>query len=383
MCIAPFKDKVVGVIFKKANSELHIDCNMRIIRPVFNALSGLMPRWFLAWGLVLMLILLTSPFLKATPTITIDDTRGEYSLGPYLEILEDKEKSWSIKEIVSPEIAHSFILHKEEALNLGLTSSAFWVRFQLQNHASVQKDWLLQVESPILEKVSFFILKDDGDLSGSTQWIEKKSGETIPHNEREIKHRSHLFPLALALESERTFYVRIEAEENINTLITLWSPKEFSKKDHEEQIGFGLYYGVILVMVFYNFLLFLSLRDRTYLFYVTYVGASGLFFAYFHGFAFEYLWPNNPSLNFSAYTFFGSMSVALDITFTRQFLQTKKHTPKMNIFLIIVVVTSCFVMILSRFGGNSIFVWYLNLILGLFCIPSAIVTATCRAPPFV
>ena len=85
--------------------------------------------------------------------------------------------------------------------------------------------------------------------------------------ERVVKHRNFLFHLPAGSETHGSFYLRFESRGLLELPLTIWSPTAFSRKDHKEQMVFGLFYGIVFVMGFYNFFLFLSLRDRSYLYY--------------------------------------------------------------------------------------------------------------------
>jgi hypothetical protein len=54
--------------------------------------------------------------------------------------------------------------------------------------------------------------------------------------------------------------------------LRLWRPDAFASRFAYEEFGFGVYYGIMLVMVLYNLSLFLFVRDRNYLYYVLYIG---------------------------------------------------------------------------------------------------------------
>ena len=73
---------------------------------------------------------LVSTFLFTLESVMVTDSKGEYPLGLYLEILEDKEKKWSIQDVTSPEFAGEFVRNKLEIPNFGYTNSAYWVRFK-------------------------------------------------------------------------------------------------------------------------------------------------------------------------------------------------------------------------------------------------------------
>lgn len=117
----------------------------------------------------------------------------------------------------------------------------------------------------------------------------------------------------------------------MNVPLTLWSPRAFLAKVHNEQIGFGLYYGILIALFCYNLLIFLSIRDVNYLYYLHYIGGWILFQMSLNGLAFEYLWPAYPwwgNLATPFFLFFVALGV---IQFTRAFLQLKVNLPRLDL----------------------------------------------------
>src|SRR5208337_2347085 len=51
-------------------------------------------------------------------------------------------------------------------------------------------------------------------------------------------------------------------------------------------------YGFMIIMIVYNFVIFVTSRDRSYLFYVIFIASYILFQMTLNGYSFQYLWPN-------------------------------------------------------------------------------------------
>ena len=58
----------------------------------------------------------------------------------------------------------------------------------------------------------------------------------------------------------------------------------------------GAFYGVMLVMILYNFFIYLSVRDSAYIFYILYISSVTVTNLVISGAAFQHLWPNSPTL---------------------------------------------------------------------------------------
>ncbi|MGW8271292.1 MAG: 7TM-DISM domain-containing protein, partial [Burkholderiales bacterium] len=91
-----------------------------------------------------------------------------------------------------------------------------------------------------------------------------------------------------------------------------------------------LFYGLVLALFLYNLLLFVSLRDRTTLWYVLYVGMFGLALFSLDGFAYEYLWPENVwwASRAMGATLCGTLAFAA--LFARNFLALRGNLPRID-----------------------------------------------------
>lgn len=114
------------------------------------------------------------PILQLTPDI------DRYFLGSYLAYLEDPTKKLSIHEASSPQMATHFVQHAGKMINLGLDSSAYWIRFTVdasQVHITPKK-WLLYFDWPNrIDHATLYIPKyPDGG------WFTKEVGRSCsPH----------------------------------------------------------------------------------------------------------------------------------------------------------------------------------------------------------
>ena len=115
--------------------------------------------------------------------------------------------------------------------------------------------------------------------------------------------------------------------------LTLWQPERFNISDADQQRMFAGFYGLLLAMFAYNLLLFLSLRDASYGYYVLYVGCFGLFQFSLNGLGFEYLWPESPRWGQMSIPFFLSLSLVAMLQFSRLFLQLAPNQPRVNTLL--------------------------------------------------
>ena len=256
----------------------------------------------------------------AAEPLVLDGTQERYELGYYLDTLEDKQGQWSFDDVTSSLVAQEFIRSESVAPSFGFTSSVIWVRFQLKNTQPIRQSLLLQIDFPLLERIRLFTPE-------STGFSIRNRGIAFPFDHRNNNHRTHVFEIDVEPGSTATYYMKVDGDETIQLPLVLWEPKALAQHEAYEQYGLGVYFGIIIVMCFYNFFLFLFVRDISYLYYVIYITFFGLFTLSQNGLAFQFLWPNSIYLA-KWFNPIGCGVVLIAVVFfSRHFLQTKLYSP--------------------------------------------------------
>jgi signal transduction histidine kinase len=104
------------------------------------------------------------------------------------------------------------------------------------------------------------------------------------------------------------------------------------ERNRKRDLLFGIYFGVILVMMAYNLFIFFTVKDKSYLYYVVYIFFVGFTQAVLEGYALKFIWTDNFWLS-SRSVYYSTTFVCLSsIEFLRFFLHTKEFTPKLDKF---------------------------------------------------
>lgn len=125
-------------------------------------------------------------FAKAERIVTLDSTKERYELAPYIDILEDKEKMWTITQISSEAFSAKFSPNRQTYPNFGYVSSAYWVRIHMNNR-SVDHEWWLEINAPHIDRITFYTPTPVGIFTAKT------AGDILPLQDRDIKHRNVVF----------------------------------------------------------------------------------------------------------------------------------------------------------------------------------------------
>ena len=270
---------------------------------------------------------------SSTPgPILLTDEQEEYPLGSHLQILEDPGGELTFEEVSSEEYIAQFAPSKVESPNLGLTDSAYWLRFVVQNKASAAKNWLLEIAFANIHYVDLYIPVHDGKEYKTIQTGAMRSPDT-----RDILHPNFVFELPLQTQNPQNIYMRIESGSSTALPMRMWESKTFFVESQQVQVLYWLFYGALIGLLIYNLFLFISLRDINYLYLILAITSMIIFDILYTGFLEVFIFPNlfHLRLYFAALSFaFIFISVCL---FTNSFLDLKTHLPKLHLAMKIVL----------------------------------------------
>jgi len=261
--------------------------------------------------------------LAFAETLKLKD-QPSYLVGTYLSILEDEDGVYTFAEVAAGEYETRFESSERAKPGRGLTRSVYWVQWRYHNDTQLSQ-WYLEQYYPLIDQMDIYLKADS-----ASAWEHYEGGDQHVFSQRAIKHRNLVFPLDIAPASSGEIIIRYETQGSMKFALRLWQAEAFQAHSHDGQIGWGLYYGIMGVMALYNLFIFFSVRDVSYLFYVGFILASGLFISALNGFAFEYLWPNATMWTNITVPFFGYLLCFFAAQFTQTFLLTEQHTPRLD-----------------------------------------------------
>ncbi len=250
-----------------------------------------------------------------------------------LTIFDDPDGKKSVEAVLAD--LGGFRANAQETPNFGFARGAYWVHIRVTNLEKFEP-WYLEVAYPVIDLVSLYVV----DSRTGRVLLKKETGDLFPFSVRDIPHRNFIFELPLDYQAPRDILLRLESKSTIVLPLTLATRGKLAEKDHWEQAVYYLFYGVLLVMTFYNLFLFLSLRDPGYLIYVGYILTFIFYMGGLNGITFQYLWPNSIWWNQHFVVFCVAVNPAVGILFAQNFLETKKIVPRFHFFFKVLLVLS-------------------------------------------
>lgn len=238
-------------------------------------------------------------------------------IGDKIEVLVDSNSNLSIQSVINSD---AFKKSEKQFPNLLTTDFSYWIRFRVKNttnHSSVA----IQLAQPTIDYIDYYEVKNDSIVSSNF------SGHRRPFYNRLIGHQTYIYPSSISKNDTSTFYFRVRSGKQLILPIYLGSTEQVIENAFIKDITFGIYIGIILVMLLYNLFIFLSVRDKAYLYYIAYLATVLFSQASMEGYIFRFLLPYSPvPADIIIYISTALIGIAA-IEFSKSFLSSKTTTP--------------------------------------------------------
>lgn len=270
----------------------------------------------LLWPLLLVASPLTE--VRASP-FDLSELPGPTSLSRYIRYLEDPEGSLRIEEAR----ASTEWRPNSSAKNpgFGFTDSVYWIHISVSNPGAKDIDWLLQQEYPLIDVLTLYERTPAGD------WGATVTGDSFPFAARPLEHRTFVFPVHVAAGATADYYLRFQTASSMNIVLKAATPDAFRVYDDAESAVLWMYYGIMVVMFFYNFFVFVAMRSLSHLYFIVHAFFLLIFVTSVSGVAYQYFWPGFPYwANVSLPVSLGILAAAL-LQFARYFLKLADAAP--------------------------------------------------------
>ncbi|MCF0072286.1 histidine kinase [Dyadobacter sp. CY261] len=299
------------------------------------------------------------------PVIELDYRQSNYSVGRNMLMLEDPTNALQLSNVEGkPEL---FRPMTQEILNVGPSASTFWLKLRVVS--KMQQEWFLHVRAPFLKQVDLFT-----ETRPSYDQIEMhitNVGSALPYHDRPVLTNQTILPLNLIRKDTATIYLRVRSNSIIRVPLEISTLQHIYENSQENDIAHGFYFGLIAALIIYNLFVFISIRERSYLYYVFYIFCVAMNISYIKGHFLQFMVPHFPQANHSNYS--GSLAFIFALLFTNSFLNTSYYCPRLKKLGWLIVV-SCVAIIVLSLSGYLLLGFQLNwLTVGFFLIYSNLI----------
>jgi two-component system, sensor histidine kinase LadS len=294
---------------------------------IFNV-SGMIMRGFIAFCL-----LLTVSYGQAQSIIEIDDNIDERNFMPHeIPMFVDVADELSFWEISSKAYSNRFVTNALYQNKDFTANASYWIRLPIHHNPGTRKIWLLEFYDQTIDYLEAFIPQEDGSFRNVIMGDEK------PFSQRLIPHKNFEIPLNIKSDTTLYYYFKVRSHEFADIRIALRSTNWFTYYALNEYFLFGTFYGMILIIILYNLLVFIAIKEIKNVYYIIYLLSVAAYAVSLDGIGFQYLWPSHPEWNEYATGLTLYSVIISSLVFTRRFLRTKAIAPALDRLFIVMIV---------------------------------------------
>lgn len=186
---------------------------------------------------------------------------------------------------LSPEAIGQQVFTRAEwnGIPLGFGDQRYWIRLRIANEAQTRRALVLLLDNPMINRLSVFEQRDGAGMVPLMQGGDHTAGSAfdlaLPH-----------LDVDLGAQQLRELYIQVQTDSAPILPLALMESADFAQYQRALHLIWGAFVGIVLLMAVYNLLLYVGLKDPTYLYYVGYMLSLMTMLGAVHGFGY-YLFP--------------------------------------------------------------------------------------------
>jgi serine phosphatase RsbU (regulator of sigma subunit) len=283
--------------------------------------------------IILSTVLLFLQFIclgQPIDTVIIIKNESELlNIGKQVYLLEDTEAKMTIDDIIMADKQGLFKKSYQQTPNFNTTESRIWVKFILHNQTN--KEVYVELEQANAWYIDFYKPDSTGKPILATQ-----TGMRRPMQNREVANNFFLFELPQK-PTPQIYYLSIQSEFPLAIPLLVGTAKRLAEHRYPYIFIFGMFSGLMFIMLFYNLFVYFSVRDITYLYYCGYLLTGLLEFTFISG-NYGHQW--NIISYFSEYPFVVDAANSISVVmFLVAYLQTKRSSLFFKIMVVYSIIT--------------------------------------------
>ncbi len=265
--------------------------------------------------------------VNAQTPVLLSDLQAKYRLDSSTFVFIDSTNTLGIDQVSQDNFKGNF--KRKGNLVFGYERSSIWLKLKMRTNFP-NAHWYLDIPAPFLEYVDFYELTNDVRRHS-------QSGYYRPQSVREVQHTAHVLPLTFGSDSTSTVFINITGASPKTFPLYIMEKETFYEKTRIEDIGYGIFFGILTVMFLYNLFIYLSLRQMNYLLYIFTIIGTFFIFSAASGYGGKYFWPEHPLLNFYAGRMTLGVQAIFVAIFTISFLDVKRYSKVMYYALLALI----------------------------------------------
>ena len=194
---------------------------------------------------------------------------SSYPLAGHLEQYVDPSGKMTLADMIAPAAAARFTPLTGN-MNRSYTRDTVWLRFRMKRTASFAEDAYLRLGPQYLDTITVYF-QDVENPEDPAAYRQIRVGDHVPPAPQSVRSTDYVIPFALPPQQLCTVYLRVQSTSSVILYGAVHTPSSVISYNNVSILLNSGYLAIALVIVLTNFLLYLRLRDRLYLFFALYI----------------------------------------------------------------------------------------------------------------
>lgn len=219
-----------------------------------------------------------------------------------------------------------FIPNAKGVENFGYSREYFWLQCTMKNDANTTSSKIFELGFTAMDYVDFYEFDQNKTLKNHF-----KSGDLRDISERKIRNKNHIFPLNFESNEIKTIYLQVQNSGAVTIDCKLYDRFYYFNEVHSGKNAFIVsFLALIIFLMLYNLILFISLKDISFIYYFLAMASMLIYQSTLFGVAYEYfsfvgLWNLTLAVNIS-----GGLFTAFSVLFVSSYFELHKYSPKLH-----------------------------------------------------
>ena len=251
--------------------------------------------------------------------VTLDPAKtARINIVPHSSYLIETGRHYTVHTILGQ--LERFKPAEKGVYNFGFVEDPIWIAFELKFPPEKRLEWILRIDNPHIDEYLLYrvdggrltLLGNDGDRIKAIQPYESRTfWEPLHYSKKKV-----------------TYLLRIQTRGALQVPLSAELLSEAYRGESFLNLLFGLFYGMLLLLLVYNLVLYLVVRETHYLNYLVFLASYLLFQLNLDGIGREWLWPGNIWMANEALAFFIFLAAVFAFRFARFFLMLREYAPE-------------------------------------------------------
>jgi hypothetical protein len=211
--------------------------------------------------------------------------------------------------------------------------ATYWIKINIIDTSGSNYHWFFISYNYSVDSLDVFLVENHQITLSKSYRIKRAK-----LSEQEVTNKNFTIHLPLPKNKPVELYIKLRNNQSFQYGFAIREHKEYFSASIYEYFLFGIFYGGMIIITLYHFILFISLRDSSYIFYVVYILVQGIYMCYRDATALVFIFPESTYLirpTYNVVMFCLSISVLL---YTRSFLQLHKYKLFNSVILVFIII---------------------------------------------